>query len=138
LKNKYIGMKAGDWIYGHFFKCNKNKSWITIINKDGEYGDVEVIPGTVGQYIGLKDKNDTEIYEGDIVEISNEGWDGRASQITIFTQQLIVKYIDGSFVGKRIPGKQGNGYVTIYDKLFEKTEVVGNIPQNPELVEAEK
>lgn len=37
-----------------------------------EYGEVEVDPGTVGQYIWMNDKNAVKIFEGDIVSVMDE------------------------------------------------------------------
>ena len=74
---------------------------------------LEVIQETVGQFTGLTDKNGKKIFEGDIVAL-------RTSR----THE--VKYADGGFYmeGTAIPMRHA-----------DKFEVIGNIHDNPELLE---
>ena len=80
------------------------------------------------QFTGLKDKNGKEIYEGDILK-STPGW------ATFFIDDKREHISVVEFVGS---GFKGNYSGTLYnlDRLdMAYTEVIGNIYENPELLE---
>lgn len=116
----------GKWVEGFYHcavdKCTlKNHCYITTFMKldSGEIiilGELEVTPDTVGQYTGLTDKNGKMIFEGDIVKHYS----------SVYEISYITKYT-------RFAGKGGS---CIFAGIpLENTEVIGNVHDNPELLE---
>lgn len=92
-----------------------------------------VIPETVGQYTGLKDKNDKEIYEGDII-IDKDGnicvvvWMEEWGMFgSMFTDEL-EKYKSGGI------DTLDESTLWTFPVDFNNIEVIGNIHENPELL----
>ena len=74
---------------------------------------------------GLHDKNGKEIYEGDILSFASNY--ARSKNGKYLPLGRIVEFIDGSFCIDHLPISGGN---------FLAYEVIGNIYENPKLLEA--
>ena len=119
----------GDWVYGDFVHGNERKSLRdSIFVYDSEtqsFNDYEINPSTLGQYTGLTDKNGKRIFEGDIAKVLQ----GKDKDIAY------VGFENGAFM---LYPKTGNIYErTLWEYWYNDwdVEVVGNITDNPELLE---
>ena len=103
---------------------------------------------TISQYTGENDSNDAEMYGGDIVKFTVWWFDGNEAETTL-TGVLVyddkslswaLKGVKNGEWGKHT-GCSGQDHLTPFSELcFDEADftVIGNIHDNPELMEATK
>ena len=109
-----------EWTYGHYAKQYDVPQMYAGNGYECIYED------TLCQYTGLTDKNGTKIFEGDVVRISEDYYDG------LHYSGNEVYYSDGAFcVEYETPEYD---VTSIGFLVKEGVEVIGNIYDNPELL----
>ena len=130
----------GEWVYG-FYAMHRSPGRDS---RDGQRQPIpahdecliityptwqthEVHPATIGQFTNLTDRHGTKIFEGDVYTFTND--DGTK------TKPVQIGFNLGKFAGIIRFGENGTDTLTIdYLHYSERIEILGNIHDNPELV----
>ena len=146
-------LQGESWVEGYFYKSDINKreresgkatliftpDCDTFIYIPEAHNSVMVIAETIGQYTGLTDKNGTKIFEGDIIVAKHPG---EKNAVPCLVGYGVYKdedsFDDCRYLGFYLKalGKCCSILTPLSDRI--KYEVVGNVYDNPELMEATK
>lgn len=133
MENRFLSrgkrIDNGEWVEGHLItdETDDSKCFIGYVigtDEDGTPHDLDVVqvdPSTICRCTGLNDKNGKLIWGNDIVKINN-------SKVN-----TVITFIDFEIICT-IPNEKYYKHRLEYDTEYE---VIGNIFDNPELLESE-
>lgn len=150
----------GEWVEGYFYrkyfpelphdrpviqhqpKYNP-KEWIP------KYMVAEIDPSTVGQFIGLTDKNGKKIFEGDIFKFNDEVWESYYTScgteydswevenygvVGFYEYSGRFDFIEYKFNENSVEADLHENNAIDFAEFVSELEVIGNIHDNPEFL----
>ena len=120
-EKKMVNVETIDFTDKSIQYLEKNEFINAYLSRRMIFGDVELM-----QYTGLKDKNDKEIYEGDILFFRDEN------------MKYVAVWQDTAFIIKSIEIRKYSEKMYWLDDTEICCEIVGNIYENKNLLEENK
>lgn len=129
-----------EWVYGNYQKHYDSLGELHLIEvqdrEDFEISVYHVLPESVGQFTGLKDKSGKEIYEGDIVQFR------LTDSFEYNAEYDYEKYGDTPISAVMKWNEDACGFRVDFPARFKiiksMLDVIGNIMDNPELVKSRR
>jgi uncharacterized phage protein (TIGR01671 family) len=130
---EFRGFDGREWRYGDLeYNRKTGIARIHTYKEDGSYDkQYAVDPDTVGEFTGMRDRHGNKVFEGDVVDVY-DFTSAYASKyrgvVKMYRGSWCVEYEDSIFDTVFHP-------MLFFDDFADrKTEVVGNIHNNPELL----
>jgi len=120
IEFRAMSIHSNEWVYGNFIHSKRFEGCLNEYRIHEKESGIEsdIIPETVGEYSGMKDRDGNKIYEGDIFKLGIE------------KDAFEVRFVHGCFMAYR--NEKQIGLIGELKMMFIK--VIGNIHQNPELL----
>ena len=115
----------GEWVYGYYVVA----AGMPFISRFGIREPILIKPETAGQFVGLYDKKGDDIYEGDILRCRL--YDGKYENYMVEFENHRDRY--GNNAEYVAYNKDRTNFMS--SSIWHKFEIVGNISDNPELIE---
>lgn len=129
----------GEWVYGYYLvddsSTHPTPLHLIIVDEVHDFKSIlveiggtnfacyKVIPETVGQSVGLKDKKGVEIYEGDVIQHQNFEADKTPYEVP----EMTIKGM-GEIIG------MGDDEWDMGNGQYSNIEIMSNVTDNPELL----
>jgi uncharacterized phage protein (TIGR01671 family) len=119
---------GGQWAYGLFVEGNEKIAYIRTWSESGEtFCDHSVFANSIGQYTGKTDRFEKKVFEGDII------------QHRLYKELRYVVRWDDEYVGFLCENKHMVNSLEFLSILpLHAFEIIGNIYENPELMDDNK
>ena len=132
----------GEWVEGYYAYQRKSltdkERYYILTNNGFGFSWQNIVPETLCQYSGLTDKNENKIFEGDIISYQRDNEDCPFPNKD--TNKRIGRVFFQDFRASFAVAEGRNGSDMLNQDLYRyvrggnRTEVIGNIFDNPELL----
>ena len=127
IKFRGIDLNTNKWLYGYL-------SWFDESPDNGLFlNGKPVIPESVGQFTGLYDKNGTEIYENDILQVKIDGKE--YNPLLVIYSEVYAGFcmLSENTLNNIIYKPHRPVNPNWWDEFKDEIEIIGTIYDNPEL-----
>lgn len=144
----------GEWVEGCGIIATEN--WVSIFTviddideNSSEVNEIEVLPETIGQYIGKTDKNGKKIFEGDIIKFNDEVWEScytacgteydsceveNYGVVGFDEDRSCFDFVQYKFNENSVEADLHENHAIEFADFISEFEVIGNIHDNPEIL----